>query len=88
MATAKKTIKQIPYQPPVVVHEYSKYILELTEDEAQVLADVIAQISGTMNTRRVHMASIGSALGSVGMDWDADREDIAGELEFLMEEGV
>lgn len=88
MATAKKTTKQIPYRPPVVMQEYPTYTLELTGTEAHTLCDVIANIGGSMNTRRAHMASIGSALEKVGIIWDVDSEDLGGELMFLMEEGA
>lgn len=62
MATATKT--QIPAPPPVI-----EVTLTLTGEEAQCLADILASVGGTPNSRRRFSDQIRKALAGVGYDW-------------------
>lgn len=58
--------------------------LELTEDEAIVLRDILANIAGYPDTRRALATQIAEALDAVGIEFDGDNipHDMEGSIEF------
>lgn len=60
----------------------SKVKLTLTLDEAQVLADILAQIGGDPSTRRGLADNIADALTEADVYWDPEAEDYEGTITF------
>lgn len=56
--------------------------LTLTEAEAELLMDILSNISGSQNSRRVLADSIYDALIELGFEWDPDANDIEGNIDF------
>lgn len=64
------------------------FTLTLTEDEATTLRDILANVAGYPDTRRVHATSIMEALDEIGLDFDPEgSEDIDGFITFHHTEG-
>lgn len=60
-----------------------KVVLELTEDEAQFLADIMARIGGDMTkSRRRFQTEISNALGHVGIPFES-HNDLRGGITAL-----
>lgn len=74
-----KASKFIP-EAPVVIN------LELTWEEAKVLADILSRIAGTYESRRGLTADISTALANVGLFSDLGNTDLTGRLEFSEED--
>lgn len=69
----------------VVVTEVKNYTLELSEDEAQMLIDVLSLVSGPLESRRRHADQIFKALRKTGLDFQwgqALKRDVAGDIRF------
>lgn len=70
MATARKTLKQRVVETELVS-------LELTNEEAQVLAEILTSIAGSMEGRRGKSDAIARALSRVGFSYTSNtRENI------------
>lgn len=62
--------------------EYQAVVLEMDEDEAQFLRDVLARIGGTRESRRKHQDSLTEALEKAGV-YGGQARDIKGSIELL-----
>lgn len=62
---AKAAMKPVPVQKTVTVIQQC-LVLELTEDEAQFLKDLMGRIGGSLSGRRRHAESISEALCATG----------------------
>lgn len=71
-----KEIEVVRYDSVEVVQ------LELSQDEAQTLVDILARVGGTFDTRRKHSTAVLNALEEVGIDFESDIDtdhDLHGE---------
>jgi len=70
-----KEIEVVRYDSVEVVQ------LELSQDEAQTLVDILARVGGTFDTRRKYSTAVLNALEEVGVDFDTDliTNDLHGE---------
>lgn len=64
-----------------------KIVLALTEDEAVVLRDILANIAGFPGTRRELANNIAEALDAIGLEFDGETDDLDGEITFHHTEG-
>ena len=62
--------------------------LTLTEDEVNVLRDILSNIAGYPGTRRDLVNDISDALDDIGIEFDEDgSNDIEGHITFIHTEG-
>lgn len=81
---AKATYEEIGVEKVVVVTQ--KVVqLNLSEDEAQTLADILAKVGGSFRGRRKHSAAILEALKTVDLNFQSNT-DLWGEQMMFKDE--
>jgi hypothetical protein len=73
MASVKCELRRVT---KTVVTDEPTIVLEMDEDEAQALADILCWVGGKQGTRRDHISAILKALSNEGLESDVECGDI------------